>query len=146
MKDILKQKFADPKLMKMLVDTGDAYIMEGNFWRDGFWGKVVENGALVGQNNLGQILMDIRDEFRREAASQARHREEKVQSELRSAHFPSLGPSLKIAPSQVQTVALAPSEDVQARGGEAISVSAPETQLKTTNGQKTRQSRWRRLV
>lgn len=44
----------------MLLDTEDAYIMEGNVWGDDFWGKVVKSGRLVGENNLGKILMSLR--------------------------------------------------------------------------------------
>jgi len=69
MKDLVRQKFEDLRLRKILLDTGDAYLMEGNIWGDSFWGKVVEDGHLVGQNNLGQILMNLRDEYRREAAA-----------------------------------------------------------------------------
>jgi ribA/ribD-fused uncharacterized protein len=45
-----------PDLGKMLLDTGDAELIEGNTWNDTFWG--VCNG--VGQNWLGRILMETR--------------------------------------------------------------------------------------
>lgn len=91
MRDIVRQKFADPQLRKILLDTGDAHIMEGNTWGDDFWGKVVtRSGRLVGKNKLGGILMDLRSEFRR---IQARHREEEAQFDLQSADFPCLGQS-----------------------------------------------------
>lgn len=57
---ICKKKFSDPVLKKMLLDTGDAELIEGNTWRDKYWG--VYNG--VGENKLGKILMRIRDEMR----------------------------------------------------------------------------------
>ncbi len=60
MYEICKSKFQDEKLKKMLLDTGDQILVEGNTWKDDFWGKCSDNG----QNHLGQILMKIRDELR----------------------------------------------------------------------------------
>ena len=59
MKEILYQKFLIPNLFTKLLDTDDAILEEGNTWGDAFWGKV--NGS--GENNLGKILMEIRDNF-----------------------------------------------------------------------------------
>jgi ribA/ribD-fused uncharacterized protein len=58
---LLRQKFSSPKLSEMLLNTGDAELVEGNSWHDEFWG--VCNGK--GQNNLGRLLMQVRDELRR---------------------------------------------------------------------------------
>lgn len=44
-------------LMDKLIATGDAELVEGNWWGDTYWG--VCKG--VGQNMLGKILMNIRD-------------------------------------------------------------------------------------
>lgn len=67
MKDILRVKFAIPKLAEMLKATGDAYLEEENQWHDNRWGnctcKVCAGKA--GQNWLGKILMGIRDELRK---------------------------------------------------------------------------------
>ncbi len=49
-------KFSHEPLRSMLKETGDATLIEGNTWRDTYWG--VCNG--VGENNLGKILMKIR--------------------------------------------------------------------------------------
>ena len=57
---IIRAKFEDPKLAKKLLDTGDQELIEGNTWNDTYWG--VCNGK--GQNKLGQILMQVRDELR----------------------------------------------------------------------------------
>ena len=57
MKMLLKDKFSNPGLMKKLKETGDALLIEGNTWKDTFWG--VCNG--VGENQLGKLLMLIRD-------------------------------------------------------------------------------------
>ena len=47
----------DSHLYAMLKATGDAVLVEGNWWRDDFWG--VYEGK--GQNILGKILMIVRD-------------------------------------------------------------------------------------
>lgn len=60
MEQILRIKFSDPTLRKLLLDTGDANLIEGNTWNDTFWG--VCRGK--GQNNLGLILQKLRAEFR----------------------------------------------------------------------------------
>ena len=43
-----------------MIETGDEYLEEGNTWGDRIWGTV--NGK--GQNNLGKILMRVREELR----------------------------------------------------------------------------------
>ena len=50
----------NPWMADALLETGDAYLEEGNTWHDQFWGTV--NG--VGQNNLGKTLMTVREELR----------------------------------------------------------------------------------
>lgn len=60
MREVVKSKFAQhPDLAQALVDTGSAYLEEGNDWGDRIWGTV--NGS--GSNLLGQILMQTRDEL-----------------------------------------------------------------------------------
>lgn len=57
MADLLVQKFSlDPLYRRLLDETGDARIVEGNTWKDKFWG--VYQGE--GQNMLGELLMKIR--------------------------------------------------------------------------------------
>lgn len=61
MRKIVEAKFEqNPQLKEMLLATGDAYLEEGNTWGDRTWGTV--NG--VGANNLGRILMDVREDLR----------------------------------------------------------------------------------
>lgn len=48
-----------PELAQKLIDTGDAQLVEGNWWGDKFWG--VCNGE--GLNILGELLMAIREEL-----------------------------------------------------------------------------------
>ena len=59
MKDLLQQKFSQPEFREKLKATGTCQIIEGNTWGDTFWGKCKE----VGQNNLGKLIMEIRDEI-----------------------------------------------------------------------------------
>jgi ribA/ribD-fused uncharacterized protein len=62
MMDVCWYKFTvHGDLMKLLLETGDAELVEGNTWGDTYYG--VCNG--VGENNLGKILMQIRDELRK---------------------------------------------------------------------------------
>lgn len=60
MRQGLKQKFSDANLRKKLLATGDSELIEGNWWHDTFWGMC--NG--VGENHLGKLLMEIREELR----------------------------------------------------------------------------------
>lgn len=60
MLDILRVKFADPGLAKLLSETGEQDLVEYNYWHDTYWG--VCDG--VGQNKLGKLLMQVRDELK----------------------------------------------------------------------------------
>lgn len=60
MKEILREKFNLEGLRQALLETGDGYLEETNTWNDVYWG--VCRG--VGANNLGQVLMEIREELR----------------------------------------------------------------------------------
>lgn len=57
MEILIERKFADPFLQDKLVKTHPHELIEGNNWNDTFWG--VCKG--VGQNNLGKILMKVRE-------------------------------------------------------------------------------------
>lgn len=64
MADLLRQKFTVREDLKArLLETGDATLVEGNHWHDVWWG--VCNGR--GENHLGILLMEIRDELARQA-------------------------------------------------------------------------------
>ena len=56
MAELIRQKFEDPMYKKLLLDTGDCKIVEGNRWNDTYWG--VCNG--VGKNILGELIMATR--------------------------------------------------------------------------------------
>ena len=61
MKDGLYAKFTqNSELYNLLLSTGSSILIEGNQWQDTFWGVV--NGE--GQNNLGLLLMLLRNELR----------------------------------------------------------------------------------
>lgn len=63
MHTLLRMKFdlaANPALAKSLLDTCLVQLVEGNTWGDRFWG--VCSGA--GENNLGKLLMLVREELR----------------------------------------------------------------------------------
>lgn len=58
MADLLWQKFMlNPELRaRLLNETGDRELVEGNTWGDTYWGKC----AGVGKNHLGRLIMHIR--------------------------------------------------------------------------------------
>lgn len=66
MRELVRIKFrTHAPLARKLLSTGDRLIIEGNTWNDTFWG--VCDGK--GENHLGIILMQVRDELRREAGN-----------------------------------------------------------------------------
>lgn len=69
MDTIVRAKFKQhPDLAKRLVETGDAELIEGNDWNDTFWG--VDNRTGKGENHLGKILMNIRQDMQPTASVQ----------------------------------------------------------------------------
>lgn len=65
MLNVVRAKFANRELSKKLMDTGDAELIEGNWWHDNFFGSCsCEKCGNKGQNNLGKILMIVRQELR----------------------------------------------------------------------------------
>jgi ribA/ribD-fused uncharacterized protein len=68
MQDLVTQKFDNqPDLVKLLLATGDAELVEGNTWHDNFWGdcRCPQCAEIAGQNRLGRILMEVRERLRR---------------------------------------------------------------------------------
>jgi ribA/ribD-fused uncharacterized protein len=56
---ILFDKFyRNKELRQKLLDTGNKFLEETNHWKDTFWGVDIKLG---GQNNLGKLLMKIRE-------------------------------------------------------------------------------------
>jgi ribA/ribD-fused uncharacterized protein len=67
MECLLRAKFKDPMLRAALLATGDAELIEGNWWHDNFWGSCscrTRSCGNVGQNHLGRLLMKIKEEIR----------------------------------------------------------------------------------
>ena len=62
MRTFVRKKFENPFLRPVLLATGNAQLIEENTWNDVFWGTC----RGVGQNWLGKILMEVRDEIRKE--------------------------------------------------------------------------------
>lgn len=60
MRDLLRAKFVHSDLRRCLLATGTEQLVEGNRWGDTFWGVCRD----VGQNWLGRLLMEIREELR----------------------------------------------------------------------------------
>ena len=54
---LLMTKFSIPTLTEKLLNTGDHYLQEGNWWGDRFWGVCNDEGM----NHLGRLLMTVRD-------------------------------------------------------------------------------------
>lgn len=68
MKTLLLEKFRPgTHHLTRLLDTYPAELVEGNTWRDTFWG--VYQGR--GENHLGRLLMEVREQRRQE--QDARH-------------------------------------------------------------------------
>lgn len=61
MKELVEEKFRKPWLQKLLLATGTEELQEGNSWGDTYWGVCWG----IGQNKLGQILMQVREEIKR---------------------------------------------------------------------------------
>ena len=62
MRECLASKFSQEPLKTWLLETGALHLEEGNTWGDTFWGVDWETGE--GENNLGKLLMEIREELR----------------------------------------------------------------------------------
>jgi len=58
MVDLVTAKFESSLLMDMLRSTDEKILIEGNTWGDTYWGECPIG---TGKNQLGKILMNIRD-------------------------------------------------------------------------------------
>lgn len=56
-----RQKYRQEPFRSKLLATGDAYLEEGNWWGDRFWGCDIKTRE--GENNLGKIIMEVRNEI-----------------------------------------------------------------------------------
>lgn len=64
MEEVLRAKFRDKHLRQLLVDTGKSKIVHLNKHGDDFWGVIEDSQE--GRNELGNILMKLRDEYKKE--------------------------------------------------------------------------------
>lgn len=73
MKELLRRKFSEPELQSWLQATRPRVLIEGNTWGDRFWGAILVNRTTPwdgdeampcwdGENWLGRLLMEIRDD------------------------------------------------------------------------------------
>ena len=61
MRNLLVQKFSREPFRNKLLATGSAYIEETNWWGDTFWGVCNKKG----ENVLGKLIMEIREDLRK---------------------------------------------------------------------------------
>lgn len=61
MRIILERKFYPDEMCQKLLDTGDQELIEGNYHGDYFWGKCKVGTEWKGRNQLGKLLMEIRE-------------------------------------------------------------------------------------
>lgn len=71
MQEILAIKFANPELRSALLATGKQTLIEGNTWKDKYWGAEWEAGEWVGENHLGKILMALRAQLAADGGTDA---------------------------------------------------------------------------
>ena len=67
MRKLVKQKFIQNySFAQLLLATGGALLVEGNYWHDNFWGNCDCQRCkdIPGCNKLGFILMEVRDEIK----------------------------------------------------------------------------------
>jgi hypothetical protein len=67
MEYIITQKFIqNTSLKEKLIATDNKILIEGNYWHDNFWGicSCDKCKDLIGQNNLGFILMKVRSKLK----------------------------------------------------------------------------------
>lgn len=62
MEEIVRAKFLqNPHLAGKLLATKERQLVEGNTWGDTYWGVDIRTGQ--GENHLGRILMQVRNEL-----------------------------------------------------------------------------------
>ena len=66
MKMFLVKKFQEPHLREKLFLTGNVHIEETNDWGDTFFGCCPQG---IGQNYLGRLIMEVREEIRKERSA-----------------------------------------------------------------------------
>ena len=61
----LRLKFQNQELRDKLIATGNRELVEGNYWHDNYWGNCTcqKCANIPGQNMLGKLLMQVREEI-----------------------------------------------------------------------------------
>lgn len=66
-KKVIRLKYQQNQHCKnYLLNTGNKELVEFAYWGDTFWGCVLKDDNFIGENNTGKILMEIRDELKRD--------------------------------------------------------------------------------
>lgn len=62
---VLENKFSNPELASLLMNTNPHYLVEGNRWHDREWGVCMCHRCrnMVSTNKLGELLMVVRDKL-----------------------------------------------------------------------------------
>ena len=68
MRWVVRRKFTEHRDLAVKLMAIDCEIVEDNTWGDRFWGRVDGQG----QNWLGKILMEVRDELKAQAVGAAK--------------------------------------------------------------------------
>ena len=68
MRRCLEQKFAQEPFRTLLLETGTCHIQKGNRFGDKFWG--VDLRTDQGENNLGKLIMEIRQTLKTDQTKQ----------------------------------------------------------------------------
>lgn len=68
MRKLISRKYRDPHLRALLLATGDAVLIEGNYWHDNYWGACTCQRCfqIAKENKLGFMTMDERSIIQRE--------------------------------------------------------------------------------
>lgn len=67
MAELLMRKFTQhPRLKRLLIETGNATLIEGNTWHDQYWGdcRCAKHQGTPGKNLLGALLMELRERLK----------------------------------------------------------------------------------
>lgn len=71
MRAVIHNKFKEnPELAEKLIETGNEELVEGNTWHDNIYGNCTCSKCknIVGKNMLGKILMEEREQLKKERA------------------------------------------------------------------------------
>lgn len=70
MRKLIARKYRDSHLRELLLATGDAVLIEGNYWHDNYWGACTCQACfpLEKENKLGFMTMDHRTLLQRSAS------------------------------------------------------------------------------